>query len=564
MDRIARNVYRDKIKALYNELFMRWFTNDESLKEFIISSLLIRNNKILLVGYPGAGKSTLVRLISRALSADGNSLLGVVVGAPEKTLQKVLVSTNIVKLLTTGEEEIIVRPIVKSKIKFINEINRFSKSVQDALLSLLEEGYIEYGGLRFETPEYICFADMNPFRGDIDRALKTRFWGSCYIGLPSLEGSKSILDIMLESERITGGKFDIVETMPRILSFDELRDIWRDVMRVSIPEHIKLFGLMVLSSFRVCKFGKLDLMPGYMRLPCTDCEYANEPCSKIQEPPDERASIALYAYARARAWFTGRERVEIEDILWAVPYVFAHRIELKPLIKSQYHNPWEFLRRYVDWIRDTKIGTEDSPGIWLKALALAAYALNINSSNLKDIVMRNYGEMDPMGCLKELERLALGELGRGDLVVMELYKFVEKRLLASITNMRNILEDELEKIERDPSVTLDRVNAYIEKIKKVPRYIAQGLEERAYKLLDQFRVMFNLEAMGSLSEVRKILLSYNVDAEIVEKVLNRQISTNVVFSNELVHIKRLGKNVIILTQTRDMARELRSAIQKMK
>jgi len=553
--------YRDKIAILYKELFERWFTQDRSLKEFIIASLLIRNNKVLLVGYPGAGKSTLVRLISRALSMGQKDILGIVIGAPEKTLQKVLVSTNLVKLLTTGKEEIIVRPIVKARVKFINEINRFSKSVQDALLSLLEEGYIEYGGMRFETPDYICFADMNPFRGEIDRALKSRFWGSCYIGLPGLEESKNIIDRLLESEKETSGKLAIVETMPKIMSFEELECVWNDVMSIAIPEHIKLLGIMILSSLRICKFGRLDLMPGYMRLPCTECEYANEPCSKIQEPPDERASIALFAYARARAWLRGRKAVDIEDLLWAIPYVFAHRTELKPLVKSRYHNPWEFFKKFVKWLKETKIGSFDTPGVWLKALALASIILGVGPKELERIAIGIYGKNDTPSYLKELEKLAHGELGRGDLVVAELYRYVERKVLDKIERIREILKHELEEIESNVNLTLDKINAFIEKLKRVPRYIVQDLEERAYKLLDDFRVMFNLEALGDCSKVRSLLLSYNVNPEIINKLLDKKASTNMSFSNELVRIRRLGKNVIILTYTRDIAKELRSAIE---
>ncbi|MCR8455346.1 MAG: MoxR family ATPase [Candidatus Korarchaeota archaeon] len=553
--------YRQKIKALYKELFERWITSDESIKSFIIASILIRNNKVLLVGFPGSGKSTLVRLISRALSKNKESL-GIVIGAPEKTLQKVLVSTNLMKLLTKGEEDIIVRPVVTARIKFINEINRFSKSVQDALLSLLEEGYIEYGGLRFETPDYICFADMNPFRGDIDRALKSRFLGSCYIELPGLRESKSILDRMIESER-TYRRFTIVDTMPEVLSFEELEKIWDDVASVTIPEHIKLLGTMILTSLRICKLGKLDLMPSYMRLPCMECEFANEPCSKIQEPPDERALIALFAYARARAWIRGMSKVDVEDILWSVPYVFAHRVELKPLVKSQYRNPWEFFKSYANWLKETKIGSFEAPGAWLKALALAEHILNSESEELKEIFTKHFGNsnLNYLDCLRELEKMAHGEFGRGDLVINELYKYLEEHVLSYIEQARRAFQLELNEMESRQDLTVDKVEAFIEKIRRAPHNSIRDLEERAYKLLEDFRIIFNLEAINDLSKLQKLILACNVDAEIANSILDKRVVVNFDFSNDLIRIRRLGKNIVIVARTRELAKEIRSAVE---
>jgi len=424
-------IHHELVNELERELFKRWICSDRNLREFIIASILIRNNKVLLVGFPGTGKSTLIRLIAKALSKDvkdaKRKVFGIAIGAPEKTLQKVLVSTDIVKLLTTGEEVILVRPIVSAKIKFINEINRFSKSVQDALLSMLEEGYLEYGGAVFRTPEYICFADMNPFRGDIDRALKTRFWGSCYIDFPDLGGSSRILRMLMESESETSYP-DVVRTMPEILSLEELKEVWLDVMKVEVPEIVKIFTLMLVSMFRVCKYGRS--LVGYMRLKCTDCEYSNEPCALVQEPPDERANIAMLSYARARAWLKRRSYVVFEDVVWAAPFVLAHRVEFRPLVKSRAANPWELVRQIVSEIQNTKLAIDDEVGSWLRALGLVCVILKMEPiGKLKDIVAEiNKAVRDELDALKELEKLAYGEFGRGDLVIQQLYGFVRDEL----------------------------------------------------------------------------------------------------------------------------------------
>ena len=556
-------VFWDRINRLRAELFKRWICDNPDLREFIMSSLLIRNNKVLLVGLPGSGKSTLVRLIAKALSRKGDNnecclIFGMTIGAPEKTLQKVLMSTNIVKLLTTGEEEIIVRPIVKARIKFINEINRFSKSVQDALLSLLEEGYLEYGGTIFRTPEYICFADMNPFRGDIDRALKARFLGSCYIDIPSIYESKKILDGLLNSEMQHREYPDLVKTMPQIMSIEELERVWDDVAQVHIPEIVKLFTLMLVAAFRVCKYRRS--MVGYMRLKCADCEYSNEPCSFVQEPPDERANIALLFYARARAWLYRRARVSFDDVIWAAPYVLAHRLEIKPLVKSRSPNPWELIRRTIRDIVSTKWVSDGEAGIWAKALALVCKILDIEPIAPLEEVFREYSDEEKLVALQKLERLAYGEFGRGDLVLQQVYFYVKNQLQEHLKDTRIRLLGILNELLSKPDVTLSELESFRECLRKYPSEIVGDIIDKLLVKMEEYKVAFNLEAPVNISEFMMVLAQHGIPQEIITNMLDRTQSKNISYTSSLLRIKRLGKNIIIMTETKELADELRRSL----
>ncbi len=555
-------VYWDKIKELEKELFRRWVCSDKELKEFIITSILIRNNKVLLVGFPGAGKSTLVRLIARGLSKDSSGMIfGMAIGAPEKTLQKVLISTNIVKLLSTGEEEIVVRPIVMARIKFINEINRFSKSIQDALLSLLEEGYLEYGGKIFRTPEYLCFADMNPFRGDMDRALKARFLGSCYIDLPDLSGSKKIIDSLIASEVETQSYPDLVKTMPRVLSIAELLEIWDDVVNVKIPEDVRIFSLMIVSMFRVCKYKRGII--GYMRLKCTECEYSNEPCSFVQEPPDERANLALLLYARARAWLHKRDYVDYSDVTWAAPYILAHRLELKPLVKSRVPNPWVLIKQTIREVIETKWITDGELGVWAESLLLACRALGIKPlESLSSLSNFNAAKLSHMDALRRLESSAYGEFGRGDLVVQQLYEYVKEEVASIMANKRKILEDEYYQIIQGTGITLSQLEDFDKKLESHPRELIRDLIEGIKRKMENFRIAFNLEAILDIAPLKKILLSYDVPVDVVEKVLDKSTNERINYMGKLIRIRRIGKNVIIMAETVDIASEIRKTIAR--
>lgn len=561
----VRFVHRDKILRLEEELFKRWYCSDKDLRDFIVTSILIKNNKVLLLGLPGAGKSTLIRLIANAIINDNadEPIFGMTIGSPEKTLQKVLVSTNIVKLLTSGEEEIIVRPIVKARIKFINEINRFSKSVQDALLSLLEEGYIEYSGIVLRTRPYLCFADMNPFRGDIDRALKARFYASCYIRLPDLSGSKKIIDYILRHARSEETYLSIPKTMSGIMSIKELEKIWDDIQNVEIPEDVKIFGVMILSAFRVCKYNKLELMPGYLRLPCTDCEYSNEICSMIQEPPDERANIALFLYSRARAWLHGRDKVAYEDILWAAPYVLTHRIEIKPLTKSRISNPWVFLKHIIKDIWETKWVYDGEFGTWARALVLACKILEIKpSKQLEKIRLDNDDETDKLETLKQLEKLAIGEFGRGDLVVKELYKYVREAINRKIKDTKKMLKKEIKSLLEDPNITYSQIEQFMQKINLYPMETSKEIKEKVLNIINNYRIIVNLEAPINLKEIEKTLIINSIPHEVAQKLLDKTTTESIEYKTKLLRIKKIGKNLIIIAETKDLANEIRKNISQ--
>ncbi|MGQ4892424.1 MAG: AAA family ATPase [Candidatus Njordarchaeia archaeon] len=557
-------IYHDKIQQLYKEIFDRWYSDDQELKDILFASILVKDSKILLIGPPEAGKTTLIRLIAKALSKEENGeiIYSKVTGAPEKTLQRVLISTNITKLIKEGKEEFIVRPIVYARIKFINEINRFSKAVQDGLLSLLEEKEVEYGGKIFKTPNYIAFADMNPYRGDIDRALKTRFLVSVYIPFIGLKGTVSVMDQMFYRRREVR---DLVQTLEPLLSFKELEEVWDDIKLVQVPPHVALFGTMLLWAFRACIYDKSKIMPGYLRLVCAKCPYANELCSQISEIPGERAMIASILYSKARAWFYGKDTVTYEDMIWVIPWAVAHRIELVPSIKSETQNPWEWSRNAVKHLIETKwYMKEDNVelfGVWAKGLTLALIALGFELDDfLKKVANTFYQkllkERDKLKAANLLRKLAYGqEEEKGDLVLQQLYVLVRDSLRPISQGYFLKIKKKAEKILASEDTTLDELLNLINELDNVLYEDALELREKALQRVEDYTIRLSLTTPGMSEKISELLLSEGFSNDDVVRFMNSKRAT---LSNDELTVTIRGGSIIIRTKILKKADDLRS------
>ena len=100
-----------------------------------------RPHSMLLHGPPGSGKTTITRLVAAAANAAFEELSAVEVGRPE--VRQVLERARH-RREATGERTVL----------FLDEIHRFNKAQQDALLPAVEEGLITLIGATTENPYF--------------------------------------------------------------------------------------------------------------------------------------------------------------------------------------------------------------------------------------------------------------------------------------------------------------------------------------------------------------------------------------------------------------------------
>ncbi|RPI07054.1 MAG: replication-associated recombination protein A [Ignavibacteriae bacterium] len=98
-------------------------------------------NSMILWGPPGVGKTTLARLIANHVKAEFHQLNAVAAGVKE-----------VREVISRAEKNL--KGLHKRTILFIDEIHRFNKAQQDALLHSVEEGTITLIGATTENPSF--------------------------------------------------------------------------------------------------------------------------------------------------------------------------------------------------------------------------------------------------------------------------------------------------------------------------------------------------------------------------------------------------------------------------
>jgi len=272
---------------------------------------LLSGGHVLLEDVPGVGKTMMVKALAKSVSAEfkriqftpdllPSDVIGVSIYNP-KTLQF----------------EFRPGPIV-GNIILADEINRTSPKTQSALLESMEEGSVTIDGetLQIRKPFFVM-ATQNPIEYEgtypLPEAQLDRFLLKIKMGYPSAQEEVEVLRRAANAEPIAH--------LTPVISLEELLDLQEEVRNVYIEDSVKSYIVQLARATRSVSEVYLGVSP--------------------------RASIALMKAAQAYAKMQDRDYVKPDDVQYLAPFVFGHRIILKPEARYEGVTTEEILNRII-------------------------------------------------------------------------------------------------------------------------------------------------------------------------------------------------------------------------
>ena len=268
----------------------------------MVDSLLIgvfTRGHILLEGAPGLAKTLVIRTLSQILQLPFQR-----VQFTPDLLPSDLIGTEIYSP-KTGDFSTRKGPIFTS-ILLADEINRAPPKVQSALLEAMAERQVTIGTESFPLPNpFLVLATQNPLEQEgtypLPEAQADRFMLKIIVQYPTLEEEKQILLGSLQREQT-------LNSLSSIVTSDDVLQIQTIVSQIHMEEMLYDYILQIVRATR-------------------DARSFGIPVSRyIQFGASPRASIAMQAASKARAFLQGRNYVTPDDIKYIAPAILRHRI----------------------------------------------------------------------------------------------------------------------------------------------------------------------------------------------------------------------------------------------
>ncbi len=309
---------RSKIIDLENEIRSRFVGNEEAIQIMVLNQLHPRSTTLIRAPR-GAGKSTLMLLMLRGVCGDD---MVVISGASEVKRGEVIGRLHIPSLEREGVERVLWAAFTKSRGKGLDEVNRLNPYTTANIHHMMQFGEVWAYGQRAEVGDYTLVANENPTDATSfvhPQPFYDRFDVCLYLNSLTLSEKFQLQDLL---ERYD---WNIVDSMPQVISFEELEEARREVAEVKLDPKIMGYINLLVRDFQVCIREKelSEVKPPTL---CEGCHFIRDVCSMIKEPLSERATVALTRLAKAAKWLYGS--CKLDDIFRMALWVLLHRVTL--------------------------------------------------------------------------------------------------------------------------------------------------------------------------------------------------------------------------------------------
>lgn len=274
-------------------------------QETVVERLLIAllaDGHVLMEGLPGTAKTRSIKTLSKHIESD---------------FSRVQFTPDLLPSDVTGSEiyreqngtfEFQPGPIFGNLI-LADEINRAPAKVQAALLEAMEERQITVAGKTHALPSlFLVLATQNPIEQEgtypLPEAQMDRFLIYVKVPYPPADNELAILRLV-RSEKAASDK-----SSPDLIPQESIFEARQQVNAIHVAESAEQYIVDLVVATREPE------------------RYGGELARLLHVGASPRATIALDAASRARAWLHGNDFVSPEDIQAVAPACLAHRLHL--------------------------------------------------------------------------------------------------------------------------------------------------------------------------------------------------------------------------------------------
>jgi MoxR-like ATPase len=260
---------------------------------------LLAGGHVLLEDVPGVGKTMMVKALAKSIGADFKRIQFTPDLLPSDVLG--------VSIYNPREMEFEFRPgPIMGNIILADEINRTSPKTQSALLEGMEESSVTIDGETMRIPQpFFVMATQNPIEYEgtypLPEAQLDRFLFRLKMGYPTpLEE----IEVLRRAEQEIP-----IDNLESVISLEDLINLQHAVKDVIVSDAVKSYIVTCANETRNNPFVYLGVSP--------------------------RGSLSLMKACQAYAFLVGRTYVTPDDVQYLAPFVFGHRMILKPEAKYE-------------------------------------------------------------------------------------------------------------------------------------------------------------------------------------------------------------------------------------
>jgi MoxR-like ATPase len=264
--------------------------------ELLLAGILA-DGHILIEGVPGVAKTLTAKLLSKTISVNFSRIQF----TPD-LMPSDVIGTSI---FNPAQSSFQFKPgPVFSNIVLIDEINRAPAKTQAALFEVMEERQITVDGQSFQLrAPFMVVATQNPVEQEgtyrLPEAQLDRFLFKINVGYPTLEE-----EVKIVNHHHSMNLQNMVDQVQPVLTTELIDSLRAQVRNIHVEQKLIYFITTVVSTTRNNKSIYLGASP--------------------------RASIGILNASKAIAAMRGRDFVIPDDIIYVIPAVLRHRLELSP------------------------------------------------------------------------------------------------------------------------------------------------------------------------------------------------------------------------------------------